>query len=102
MPPLRLFVDGFIGERPQSADGAPIHADSGGRYSGARRLIHKGHELVGESRHGAADTDSADVRTPAHTIHPSPFGNVAIDYRAPAAHLDNSFGRVVTLGEISL
>src|ERR1700733_5327479 len=58
--PLRFLIYRLIRESAQRADGAPINANRPGRDFCSRRLIHERHELVWESRHGAADADSAD------------------------------------------
>src|ERR1700690_3173572 len=102
MAPLRFLVYRLIRERAQRADGAAIDANRAGRYFRSGRLIHEGHELVRESRHGAADADSAHVRTAAEAIHPAALGHVAIHHRAPAAEFHDALRRAVFLGEIAL
>src|SRR4029079_19527052 len=52
--------------------------------------------------HRAADADAADVGTAADTVDPAPFGNVALDDRAPAAELDDALRRAVLLREVAL
>src|ERR1700682_6164653 len=66
------------------------------------RLIHEGHELVGEARHRASDADAADVGATADTGHPAALGNVAVDHRSPAAELDEALWRVVVSREVTL
>src|SRR5438093_1470547 len=59
--PPGLLVDRGLGEAAQSADHAAVDPDGVGGQFGAGRLVHEGHELVGEAGHGAADTDAAHV-----------------------------------------
>src|SRR5580658_2420398 len=102
MPPLWLFVDGAIGKGPQRADRSPIDRDGIGRELGSRRFIHERHELVWETRHRAADADSADVGTSADACHPASLGDIAVHDRAPAADLHETLGRAVFGSEIAL
>src|SRR5947209_11377327 len=53
--PPRLLVDGAVGEGAQGADGPAVDADGHGRQGGPGRLVHEGHELVREARHGTGD-----------------------------------------------
>src|SRR5678815_4259593 len=64
--------------------------------------VHKRHELVRESRHGAADTNSANVRATTDAGHPAALGHVAIYHRSPASNFDQAFRRAVLAGEIGL
>src|SRR5580700_2617016 len=97
--PLRLLVRGAGGETTQAAYHRAVHATGGRRHGRAWWLVHEGHELVGEARHGAGDADAADVRAAAHAVDPAPLGHVALDHRAPAAELDQALRRVVLGGE---
>jgi len=65
-------------------------------------FIHERHELVGESRHGAADANAADVGAAADSSHPAAFGNVAVHDRPPASQLHNALWGSVHFGEIAL
>src|SRR5580698_416683 len=92
VPPLRFFIEfpvGICSERPNDAS---VKGDADGRDVCAGRLIHEGHELVGEPRHRAADADATDVGTAADAGHPSPFRHVAIHHGTPAAQLHQTFG----------
>src|SRR5438105_1518548 len=53
VPPLRFLVAGVVRDRPQAADHPAVDADQARRQEGAGRLVHEGHELVGEAGHGA-------------------------------------------------
>src|ERR1043165_8532320 len=61
MPPLRLAIQRRLGEAPQGMDRAAVSGDRIGGEQRPRRLIQKRHELIGKPRHGAADTDAADI-----------------------------------------
>src|SRR6185437_4580337 len=100
--PLGLLVGAEVGDAPQGADGAAVGGAHGHAHARARRLVHEGHELVGEAGHGAGHADAADVGTAADAVHPAALGDVAIDHRPPAAELDQAFGRAVLVGEIRL
>src|SRR5271163_2326123 len=102
MAPLRFFVDRLIRETAQRAYRTPINPDRSGRHLRARRFIHKWHELVRESRHGAADANSTDVRATAEAIHPAALRHIAIHHRAPAAELHDALRRAVLFREIAL
>src|SRR5947208_3316902 len=82
--PLRLLVDGVVGDRPQGADDPTVEPDQARGEQAAGRLVHEGHELVGEAGHGAGDADAAHVRAAADPVHPAALGDVAVDHRAPA------------------
>src|SRR3954465_781753 len=58
--PLRLLVGRLVGHRPQVADDTAVNVDEGGGHDRAGRLVHEGHELVGEAGHGTSDADAAD------------------------------------------
>src|SRR6266567_9375233 len=100
--PLRFLVRRAGGEAAQAADHRAVHAAGGRRYGRARRLVHERHELVGESRHRAGDTDAAHVRAAAHTVDPASLGHVALDHGTPAAQLDQAARRAVLGGELAL
>src|SRR5271154_2873602 len=102
MAPFRFFVDGRLGHAAQGANGAAIGADRGARYLCARRLIHEGHEFVGEAGHGTAYADAADVGAAADSGHPSALRDVAIHHRAPAPQFHNAFRGAVHFGEVAL
>src|SRR6476661_9383712 len=102
MPPLWFFIGSILGYGAQRANRSTIRASRGSRYSCARRFIHEGHELVGESRHGAADANAPDIGASADSGHPAALGHIAIHYRSPASQLHNAFRRSVNLGEIAL
>src|SRR5688572_2644248 len=59
--PFRLRVQRDAGEAPQRADHRAVGRDRRGGHVRSRRLVHEAHELVRESRHRAADADTADV-----------------------------------------
>src|SRR5262249_45299507 len=102
MPPLRLLVDGVVGDGPQVADDAAVEADEVGGEKGAGRFVHEGHELIGEAGHGTGDTDAAEVGTAADARHPAALGDVAIHDRPPAADLDEALGRAVFVRKVRL
>src|SRR6202012_5738599 len=102
LAPLGLLVRGLGGEPAQGPDDGPVHAAGGGGHLGARRLVHERHELVGEARHRAGDTDAAHVGAAADPVDPAPLGHVALDPRPPAAQLDQALGRAVLGGEVAL
>src|SRR5690349_3181589 len=97
MPPVRLLVERVIGNFAQLAHHHSIALYGARREFGAGRLIHKRHELVRETRHGAADTDAADVRAATEPGHPAALGHVALHYRPPAAQLDQALGRTILM-----
>src|SRR5580700_11401924 len=102
MTPLRFFVDGVLGQGPQGANSASIGANSCTGNLCPGRLIHEGHELVGESRHGAADADAAHMGAAADSGHPAAFGHVAVHYRTPASQLHDALWGTVHFGEVAL
>src|ERR1700677_1308059 len=61
LPPGWLFIERRLGKAAQGMNGPAIGLDGGGRQQGARWLIHERHKLVGKSRHGASDADTADI-----------------------------------------
>src|SRR5262245_54504075 len=85
LPPLRLPVERRVGEAAEPPDQLAVHPDEARGEDAAGGLVHEGHELVGEARHGAADADPADVRAAADPGHPAALGDVAVDDRTPAA-----------------
>src|ERR1700730_2759961 len=100
MTPLRFFVNGGLGQRAQSADGAAIGADGRAGDLRSRWLIHERHELVRETRHGEANAYASHIGAAADSGHPSAFGNVAVHHRAPASELHDALRRAVYFGEI--
>src|SRR5215831_15978291 len=102
VPPLRLLIDRGVGETPQVADELPVEAGELGRDHAAGRLVHEGHELVGEAGHGAGDADPADVGAAADARHPAALGDVAVDDGPPAADPYQALGRAVLVGEVAL
>src|SRR5499427_6665399 len=102
MPPLGFPVDGGVGEGAERTDRFSVGADGPGREFCARRLVHEGHELVGEAWHGAADTDAANVGATADAGHPAALWHVAVDDRAPAAELHDALLRAVLAREVRL
>src|SRR5829696_3454695 len=85
--PLGLLVDGLVCDPTQLANRGPVHAGHRRRQPATRRGVHERHELVGKSRHRAADADPAYVGTAADPRHPPPLGDVAVDDRPPTADL---------------
>src|SRR4029077_17198212 len=102
MTPLWFFVDGAICDRAQSPKNASPHTHDDGRKCRSRRRIHERHEFVGETGHGAADANSADVRTTADAVHPTALGHIAINNGAPTANFHQALGRAIFLREIGL
>src|ERR1700719_1881806 len=102
MPPFWFFIHGVIRKVTERANSLAVNTDRRRGHSGTRRFIHKRHELVREARHGATDTNSADVRAPADPRHPTTFGHIAIDDRTPATQLHNALERTVLRREIPL
>src|SRR6476660_6565431 len=102
MAPLGLLVDRPRRDAAESPDDAAIEPGGGRRHPRSGRLVHERHELVREPRHRAADADPADVRAAADAVQPAALGHVALDDRAPAAELDDAFGRAVLVGEVAL
>src|SRR6476659_9176606 len=99
--PLGLLIEGRVGERPQRADEPSVRLDEGRRKDRARRLVHEWHELVGKAWHRATNANAANIGTSTHAGHPSPFGDIALDDRAPAAEFDDALGRAVLGGKIA-
>src|SRR5690348_849942 len=102
MPPFRLLVDVQIRNATQATQNAAPNPNHDGGKSGAGRRVHEWHELVREPRHGTANANSADVWAASDSIHPTPFGHVAIHYRAPAADFHEAFRRTIFAREIGL
>src|SRR5947208_13607599 len=100
--PLGLLVDGVVGDAAQLADNGAVGAARGRGDLAAGRLVHEGHELVGEAGHGAGDADAADVGAAADAVHPAALGDIAVADRSPAAQLDEALGRAVLRGKIPL
>src|SRR5450432_1383063 len=102
MPPFRFLVDGSVSDRAQLAqDTAPCANHLGGKR-GAGRRVHEGHELIRESRHGAADADTTNVRATADAGHPASLGHVTVNHRSPAAYLNQTLRRAVFMREVTL
>src|ERR1700683_1313452 len=102
MPPLGFLVQSMLGDIAESLDDGSVGFAHGARDERAGRRIHEGHEFIRESRHGAADADSADVGTYADPPHPSALGHVAVHHRTPAAEFDQAFGLTIFRGEFAL
>src|ERR1700723_1776561 len=102
MTPFGFFVNRGLSYGAQGPNRATIGADSSARNPCPRRFIHEGHELVGESRHGAADANAAHVGAAADSSHPAAFRNVAVHDRPPASQLHNALWGSVHFGEITL
>src|SRR3984957_19518869 len=102
MPPFGFFVDRVLGDTAQRSDGSTIYANRRTRDVSTGGFIHERHKLVGESRHGATNTDAAHVRAAADAGHPSPLRNVTVNDRTPTSKLHDAFGRAVDLREITL
>src|SRR6202521_414559 len=71
--PLGFLVQRVRGDLPQPPDHPAIDAAGHGADSRAGWLVHEGHELVRETRHGAADADAADVRASTDPVDPAPL-----------------------------
>src|SRR5438094_6160652 len=102
LPPAGFLVLGFGRDLAQGPDHAAVETAGGGGDLRAGWLIHEGHELVGEARHGAADADATHVGAAAHTVDPAPLRHVALDHRTPAAQLHQALGGAVLGGELAL
>src|SRR5207248_3999712 len=102
LPPLRLLVEGLAGDGAQRPDDVAVQTAGGGGDLRTGRLVHEGHELVGEAGHGAPDADPPDVRAAADAIDPSPLGDVALHHRPPTPQLHQALGRSVLRGELAL
>src|SRR5581483_352682 len=102
LAPARFLVLRLGRDAPQGPDDPAVEAAGGGGDLGAGRLVHEGHELVGEARHGAADADAADVGAPTDAVDPAPLRDVALDHRPPAAQFHQALGRAVLGGELAL
>src|ERR1022692_2098137 len=102
LAPLRFLVRGLRGEPAERADDRSVQRARGRRHSGTWRLVHEGHELVREPRHGAGNADAADVRAAAHAVDPAALGDVALHYRPPAAQLHQALRRAVLGRELAL
>src|SRR6185503_7381751 len=102
MAPLRFLVQRGVGDGAECTNRLAVDADAGGGDLGSRRLVHEGHELVGEARHGAPYADAAHVGASADAGHPAALEHVAVHHRPPASQLDDALGRAVLGREISL
>ena len=102
MAPLGFVVHSGVCQSTQRSYCLAIRTDQGGGKAGARRFIHKRHELVGEAGHGAADADASNVGTTANPAHPAALGHVAIHDRTPAAEFHEAAGGAILLREVSL
>src|SRR6478672_6599795 len=102
LAPLRLLVDRVHRDAAQPADHRAVQRAGARGHLAARRLVHEGHELVGEAGHRAGDADAADVGTAPDAVDPAPFRHVALHDRAPAAELDQALRGAVTGGELTL
>src|SRR5271168_4367185 len=80
----------------------PVSPHSTGGQQRSRRLVHKGHELVRKSRHGAANTDAADIGTAANTAHPAAFAYIAQHHWSPASQFHDAQRRSIFFGKIGL
>src|SRR5690348_17119205 len=74
VPPLGFPVERVVGESPELPDHPAVHADEERGDRAPRRLVHEGHDLIGEAGHGAGDADAADVGTAADAVHPAALG----------------------------
>src|SRR5260370_12638817 len=101
LAPLGLLVRGPGGEAAKGADDGAVHGARGRGDPGTGRLVHERHELVGETRHGAGDADTADVRAAPHAVDPAALGHVTFDHRPPAPQPDQALGRAVLPGEVA-
>src|SRR5580700_6600265 len=71
--PSRLVLECVVRDLPETSNRASVQPARHRRNLGAGWLVHERHELVGESRHGAADADTADVRATADAVDPTPL-----------------------------
>src|ERR1700724_1242227 len=100
--PARRLVQRVLGELAEGLDGLAVRHQGGRGQQRAGRLVHEGLELVGETRHGTADADAADVRASPHPADRAPLADVALHHRPPAAQLDDAQRRAVDLAELAL
>src|SRR5277367_216930 len=100
--PGRFLIKRCLREAPQGVNRAPIGHHRSGRKQRTGRLVHKRHELVRKSRHGAADANPADVGTTANSAHPAALSDVALHHRSPASEFYDARGRAVFFGELRL
>src|SRR4029077_16751721 len=96
--PLRLFVEGAICDRAQSPKKATPHSNNHRGKRSSRGRIHERHKFLQEPRHGAADANSADVRTTANAVHPPALGHVAVNDRTQTAMFYQALERPSLLG----
>src|SRR6185312_7062957 len=102
LTPLGFLIDRVGGHRTEATQRRTPGADHGGRQLAPRRLVHEGHEFVGEARHSAANADAANIGAAPHAVHPAALGHIALDDWTPAAELDDALRRAVLGGEVSL
>src|SRR6266487_342531 len=100
-PPGWLLVDCLLRQLAQPRDNRAISMNAVRRELGARWFIHKRHKFVRESRHRAANTDTAHIRTTTNSCHPPSLGHVALHHRPPASQLYKAFGGAVLGSEIA-
>src|ERR1044071_401906 len=65
-------------------------------------LIHKRHKLIGKSRHGATDTDTADIRATTNTGHPTALAYITLYYRSPTPQSDNALPITISFSKLTL
>src|ERR1700691_5508707 len=80
----------------------PVSHHRSGRKQGTGRLVHERHELVRKARHGASDTNPADVWTPADSTHPAALADVTLHDGSPATEFHDAGGRTILFGELRL
>src|SRR6185369_5327418 len=102
VPPAWLLVERCLSEAAQCVDGPAIRGHRVGRKQRPRRLIHEGHELVWEPRHGTTDANSADVGTAADSVRPAALAHIALHHGPPASQLHDALARAVFLTKFSL
>src|SRR5574341_2290672 len=88
MPPRRFFIVVIDRQASKTPDHPAIQqTHRRGIETHPGRRVHERHELIGKSRHGAADTDSTNIGTAANPIHPAALRHVALDDRPLTAEL---------------
>src|SRR5450755_908090 len=100
--PTGFFVHGGLRKPPQGMNRSSISLHRRRRQQRAWRLIHKRHELVGETRHGASNTDSTHIRTTTDAAHPTPLADVALHHGSPASQLNDAKRRAIFFGKLRL
>src|SRR5579859_1083661 len=91
VPPGRFLVGRTLRYLTQASDSHAIDANNLGRELRSGRLIHKWHEFVGETRHGTADADAANIRATANASHPAALRYITLHDRPPAPQLHQAF-----------